>query len=166
MTTTQELIDAATQGDERALVQLLTLCQPDLRRYARRTCAAEDIEEVVQDALIILYRRLGTLRSIVTFSGWLFKIIKRACLRKLRRRSLASLDENTALLPHDPTDIELRHDLARSIMALPKIYRDVVILRDVNELSAEETAIEVGASVEAVKSRLHRGRYLVRQQFA
>jgi DNA-directed RNA polymerase specialized sigma24 family protein len=47
---------------------------------------------------------------------------------------------------------------------LPKIYREVVILRDVEELSTEETANEIGASVEAVKSRLHRGRYLIRQQ--
>ncbi len=124
---------------------MLAVCQPDLRRYARRTCATEDIEEAVQDALFILYRRLGTLRAIATFSGWLFQIVKRECLRRLQRRGLVSLDEKTAAGLQDPTDIEF-------------------ILRDVKELSAEETANEVGTSVEAVKSRLHRGRYLIRQQ--
>ena len=164
MSASPQMIQAAAAGDEQALLHLLAICQPDLRRYARRTCATEDIEEAVQDALFILYRRLGTLRAIATFSGWLFQIVKRECLRRLRRRGLVSLDERTAPSLQDPTDIELRLDLARAIMALPEIYRDVVILRDVKELSAEETANEVGTSVEAVKSRLHRGRYLIRQQ--
>jgi RNA polymerase sigma factor (sigma-70 family) len=164
MAATPQMIEAAATGDQQALLRLLAVCQPDLRRYARRTCATEDIEEAVQDALLILYRRLGTLRIIATFSGWLFQIVKRACLQRLRRRGLVSLDEEAASGVQDPTDIELRLDLARSIMALPKIYREVVILRDVEELSTEETANEIGASVEAVKSRLHRGRYLIRQQ--
>ena len=164
MAATPQMIEAAATGDQQALLRLLAVCQPDLRRYARRTCATEDIEEAVQDALLILYRRLGTLRIIATFSGWLFQIVKRACLQRLRRRGLVSLDEEAASGVQDPTDIELRLDLARSIMALPKIYREVVILRDVKELSTEETANEIGASVEAVKSRLHRGRYLIRQQ--
>jgi RNA polymerase sigma factor (sigma-70 family) len=164
MAATPQMIEAAATGDQQALLRLLAVCQPDLRRYARRTCATEDIEEAVQDALLILYRRLGTLRIIATFSGWLFQIVKRACLQRLRRRGLVSLDEEAASGVQDPTDIELRLDHARSIMALPKIYREVVILRDVEELSTEETANEIGASVEAVKSRLHRGRYLIRQQ--
>jgi RNA polymerase sigma factor (sigma-70 family) len=164
MAATPQMIEAAATGDQQALLRLLAVCQPDLRRYARRTCATEDIEEAVQDALLILYRRLGTLRIIATFSGWLFQIVKRACLQRLRRRGLVRLDEEAASGVQDPTDIELRLDLARSIMALPKIYREVVILRDVKELSTEETANEIGASVEAVKSRLHRGRYLIRQQ--
>jgi RNA polymerase sigma factor (sigma-70 family) len=163
MVATPQMIEAAAAGDEQALLRLLAVCQPDLRRYAHRTCATEDIEEAVQDALFILYRRLGTLRAIATFSGWLFQIVKRECLRR-QRRGHVSLDEKTAPGLQDRTDIELRLDLARAIMALPEIYRDVVILRDVKEFSAEETANEVGTSVEAVKSRLHRGRYLIRQQ--
>jgi RNA polymerase sigma factor (sigma-70 family) len=162
----QELIEAARQGDEGALARLLEVCQPDLRRYARRNCATEDVEEAVQDALLILYRRLGALRTIATLSGWLFQIVKRACLRRLHRRRATSLDEETMSQLRDPTDMELRLDLSRSIVALPKIYRDAVILRDVKGLSAEEAADEIGASVEAVKSRLHRGRFLIRQSLA
>ncbi len=162
----RELIEAARQGDEQALTELLAVCQPDLRRYARRNCATEDVEEAVQDALLILCRRLGALRAIATFSGWLFQIVKRACLRRMRRRKATSLDEDNASQLRDPIDMELRLDLSRSILALPGMYREVVILRDVKGLSAEEAADEIGVSVEAVKSRLHRGRYLIRQSLA
>jgi len=162
----RELIEAARQGDEQALAELLAVCQPDLRRYARHSCATEDVEEAVQDALLILYRRLGALRTIATFSGWLFQIVKRACLRHMRRRKATNLVEENEAQLRDPTDMELRLDLSRSIVALPGMYRDVVILRDVKGLSAEEAADEIGVSVEAVKSRLHRGRYLIRQSLA
>jgi len=162
----RELIEAARRGDEQALTRLLAVCQPDLRRYARRNCATEDVEEAVQDALLILYRRVGALRTIATFSGWLFQIVKRACLRRLQRRKTTSFDEEIGSQLRDPTDMESRLDLSRSIVALPEIYRDVVILRDVKGLSAEEAATEIGTSVEAVKSRLHRGRYLIRQSLA
>jgi len=162
----QELIEAARQGDEQALLRLLEVCQTDLRRYARRSCATEDIEEAVQDALLILYRRLGALRTIATFSSWLFQIVKRACLRRLQRRRTASLDDEIEVHLLDPTDIELRIDLSRSIVALPQMYREVVILRDVEGLSAEEAADAIGISIEALKSRLHRGRHLIRQALA
>ena len=158
-----ELIRAARDGDGQALLRLLAACQPNLRRYARQSCATEDIEEAVQDAMLILHRRLGTLRVIATFSGWLFQIVRRACRRRLRQRGPVSLDNDAALHLHDPADIELRMDLSRAIGALPPLYRDVVVLRDVQGLSAEEAAAEIGASVQATKSRLHRGRHLVRQ---
>jgi RNA polymerase sigma factor (sigma-70 family) len=158
----QELIEAARRGDEQALLRLLEVCQTDLRRYARRNCATEDIEEAVQDALLILYRRLGALRTIATFSSWLFQIVKRACLRRFPGR----LDDETETHLLDPTDIELRIDLSRSIVALPRMYREVVILRDLEGLSAEEAADAIGISVEALKSRLHRGRHLIRQALA
>jgi len=162
----EELIEAARQGNEQALTRLLEICQTDLHRYARRNCATEDIEEAVQDALLILYRRLGTLRTVATFSSWLFQIVKRACLRRLRRRRATSLDDEIETHLPDPTDIELRIDLSRSTVMLPSIYREVVILRDVEGLSAEEAAGEIGISVDAVKSRLHRGRHLIRQGLA
>ena len=162
----QELIEAARQGNEKALVELLAVCQPDLRRYARRNCATDDVEEVVQDALLILYRRLGALRTIAAFSSWLFQIVKHACLRRMQRRKATDFEGEDESQLRDPTNIELRLDLSSLIIALPEIYRDVVILRDVKGLSAEEAADEIGISVDAVKSRLHRGRYLIRQSLA
>jgi RNA polymerase sigma factor (sigma-70 family) len=155
----QELIEAARHGDEQALARLLDDCQPDLRRYARRNCATDDVEEAVQDALLILYRRLGALRTIATFSGWLFKIVRHACLRRLKRRRSDALAEGNEEPLYDATDVEMRVDICRLIAKLPDTYREVVILRNIEGLSAEETAGELGISIEAAKSRLHRGRF-------
>jgi DNA-directed RNA polymerase specialized sigma24 family protein len=84
----------------------------------------------------------------------------------LQHRRAAGLDHEIETHLLDPTDIELRIDLSRSIVALPSIYREVVILRDVEGLSAEEAADAIGISVEALKSRLHRGRHLIRRTLA
>jgi RNA polymerase sigma-70 factor (ECF subfamily) len=65
----------------------------------------------------------------------------------------ASLDDETETHLLDPTDIELRIDLSRSIVALPRMYREVLIRRDLEGLSAEEAADAIGISVEALKSR-------------
>ena len=161
-----ELIESARQGDALALERLLALCQPDLQRYARRTCATQDIEDAVQDALIILYRRLGGLRALSAFSGWVFRIVKHECLRRLKSRQEHCQLNEVLASGGSSVDLDLRLDLVRSIRALPPLYRDVLVLRDVTELSAEETAQKVGASVQAVKSRLHRARYLVREQLS
>src|SRR5262245_4112278 len=89
-----ELINAARRGDEDALQQLLHCCGPQLRRYANRQCASEDVDEAVQDALWLLYRRVDALRAIGAFSAWLFQIIRRECLRRARRRQkLIDLDD-------------------------------------------------------------------------
>src|SRR5262247_2691990 len=71
------LIAAAQAGSEEALLELLECCRPQLRRYANRECASDDVEEAVQDALWLLYRRVGALRMIRAFSAWLFQIIRR-----------------------------------------------------------------------------------------
>jgi hypothetical protein len=57
------LIEAARCGDEKALVSLIAAVQPDVRRYAARNCRAADIDDAVQETLLLLYRRLGTLRA-------------------------------------------------------------------------------------------------------
>src|SRR3989440_12675961 len=76
-TQTSDVIAAAQEGSEEALLELLRLCRPQLRRYANRQCASDDVEEAVQDALWLLYRRVGALRTIGAFSAWLFQIIRR-----------------------------------------------------------------------------------------
>src|SRR5215475_10658491 len=81
-----DLIAAAQAGNEEALLELLGRCRPQLRRYANRECASDDVEEAVQDALWLLYRRVGALRMIGALSAWLFQIIRRECLRRARKR--------------------------------------------------------------------------------
>ena len=162
------LIEAARQGDRSAIVQLLSVCQPDLKRFARRTCSnAEDAEDAVQLALWQLYRRVGALRATAAFATWLFRIVERECWRLLRGRGRTeSLDAPDAA-PQDlaaaPVPQDLRMDLARAMERLSPPYREVLILRDVHELTAPETAAQLGLSVEAVKSRLHRARAMVRE---
>jgi len=73
------LIEAARCGDEKALVSLITAAQPDVRRYAARNCRVSDVDDAVQETLLLLYRRIGTLRAVTSFSAWLF-FGRKACL--------------------------------------------------------------------------------------
>ena len=160
------LIEAACAGDERALSQLLSVCQPDLKRFARRTCAnSEDAEDAVQVALWQLHRKIGTLGTVAAFATWLFRIVERECYRIFRRSSSGgAFSEPTSpelAAPQIPTDLRL--DLTKAIAALPEAYRVALVLRDVEELTAPEVAATLGVSVEAVKSRLHRARAMVRE---
>lgn len=161
----QEIVERARTGDQRALESMLTLCRTDITRYARRHCEAEDVEEAVQDALWILYRRLGGLRSAAALAGWLFQIIRRTCLALFRRRRRHLPIENApdaALRDGGASDAELRLAITGIIAGLPQNYRDVLLLKDVQGLSADEAAASLGISSEAARSRLHRARALVR----
>ena len=76
----QQLIELACKGDEQALEKLLVICQPDIKRSARRTCSSsEDIDDAVQIALWQLYRKISMLKTVATFSSWLFRIVEREC---------------------------------------------------------------------------------------
>jgi RNA polymerase sigma factor (sigma-70 family) len=166
MKASPQLVDAARGGDTQAIAQLLTQCQPDLKRFARRTCSsAEDAEDAVQAALWQLYRKIGALRTAATFAVWLFRIVERECFRLFRGRGPAQahegVDVEAVAAPALPLDLRL--DLSRAIAALPEAYREVLILRDVDELTAPEVAQQLGLGVDAVKSRLHRARAMVRE---
>ena len=163
------LLEEARAGDRSALERLLRTHRPDLERYARRHCASDDVEEAVQDALWILYRRLGGLRSVAAFAGWLYQIVRRACLKyTMGRRRDQGLDDLSAGLARDlaASDNELRMVLSGIIAALPLLYREVLILKDVHGLSADEISEALGISPEAAKSRLHRARAMVREAYS
>src|SRR5437868_12634530 len=115
------LIEAARGGDADALVSLIAIAQPDIRRYAARNCRAADIDDAVQETLLLLYRRVGTLRAVTSFSAWLFAVGRRACLRLLRRSagmtdgSVDDAEMHPAhLAPEDP-----RPDPSRARPSLP-----------------------------------------------
>lgn len=160
-----QLVEAACGGDAAAVEKLLVVCQPDLRRFARRACSnRDDAEDAVQIALWQLYRKIGALRTAAAFASWLFRIIERECYRLLHARDRlqaldASLDE---ALRQEPLPLALRKDLIAAIATLPDPYRTILILRDIDELTAPEAADQLGISVDAAKSRLHRARALVR----
>ncbi|WP_380184485.1 RNA polymerase sigma factor [Kalamiella sp. sgz302252] len=161
----EQLIAAACAGDAAAISQLLAICQPDIKRFAQRTCANKaDADDAAQMALWQLYRKIGTLKTAAAFTSWLFRIVERSCHRLFRKRQstlffneVGSSNANT-LQKH----VELQKDLAFAIAALPENYRTVLILRDVDELTTPEVATKLAITTRAVKSRLHRARKLVR----
>src|SRR5215813_1913386 len=164
-TKTDDLIAAAQAGNEEALLDLLCLCRPQLRRYASSQCASDDIEEAVQDALWILYRRVGALRAVGALSSWLFQIIRRECFRRAKqRRNSVAWDECEIPFASNNgrCDEDLRIDLSRAISNLPASYREILILRDITGYSSEEAASRLAIPVAAAKSRLHRARQMVR----
>ena len=160
------LFEAARLGDQHAIARLLETAQPDIRRYARATCrSSADAEDAAQEALWILFRHVGTIRSLLAFSAWLFSVVRRECLRLARKAGLApAIDDSEAeaLLLLRP-ESDLRLDLSAAFEALPPHYRDVALMRDVKEMTIDEIAAALGASRQTVKARLHRARALMRE---
>jgi RNA polymerase sigma-70 factor (ECF subfamily) len=153
--------EAARLGDPQAITRLLETAQPDIRRYARATCrSSADAEDAAQEALWILFRHVGSIRSLLAFSSWLFSVVRRECLRLARKAGLApAIDESEAeakLLARPEADLRL--DVAAAFEALPPHYRDVALMRDIDEI-----AEALGATRQTVKARLHRARALMRE---
>ncbi len=167
MPISQELFLSAQAGDDRALTQLLMQLTPDVRRYARRLChRSSAIEDVVQEVLIVVYRRIGAVKNPAAFAGWVATVVSRLCLlpalmmmKGFEEIASADLRGHFAAMPtHD-----LRIDLIRALESLPETHRTVVILRDFEEMTIAEIAERTGLTNEATKSRLHRARVMVRE---
>lgn len=158
------LLEAARRGDAAALDGLLRICQPDVRRYAFRHCLISDVDDAVQETLLIVARRLASLRAVAAFSGWLFQIVRREC-RRLERR-LFRLDpydeEKMETWLASSSDETVRLDLISALESLPAHYREVILLRDFHELTIREIAAQLRLTAPATKSRLHRARQLMR----
>jgi RNA polymerase sigma-70 factor (ECF subfamily) len=158
---------AAQAGDPTALEQLLLQLRPDIRRYARHQCQRSSaIEDVVQEAMIILYRRVGTVRSVTALSAWMFKIVARLCMLPALMfirgvDDLAHLDES-ASFARMPVD-DLRIDLVRALESLSPAHREIILLRDMQDMTISEIAACQGITREAAKSRLHRARALIKE---
>ena len=158
-------LEAARLGDTAALNRLLQLCQPDIRRYAYRHCLISDVDDAVQETLLIVTRRLQSLRVVTAFSGWLFRVVQREC-RRLERR-LFGLDpydeekmENWLAIHSDDT---VRLDLISALESLPEHYREIILLRDFEGMTIREMAVRIRLTTTATKSRLRRARQLVRE---
>lgn len=160
------LFQAARLGDPAAILRLLEIAQPDIRRYARAACrGSADAEDAAQEALWLLFRRVGAIRSAAALSAWLFTVVRRECLRLARRAGLAGAALESSAAAEALSDMpaaELRLDLAAAIESLPERYREVALMRDVGEMTIGEIAASLGATRQAVKARLHRARLLMR----
>jgi RNA polymerase sigma-70 factor (ECF subfamily) len=182
--TDQQLLDEARGGDRRALDLLLSRHQPRVYRFGLKMCRdPEDAKDVLQETLLAVARGVKDFRGASSVSTWLYTIARSFCIKKRRRskfapEALESLDahqpgEEARQLadPGRPADESLAGRqievaLEQAIGSLDEMYREVLVLRDVEGLSAPEVAEVMGLSVEAVKSRLHRARVAVRQAVA
>lgn len=178
----EDLLAAARGGDKGALERLLARQQQALFRFGMKMCGEEeDAKEVLQDTLLAAARGIRDFRGASSLSTWLYAIARSFCIKRHRTAKSAparieSLDairvEATAVAdagrgPEEAAaGAQVRTALQRAISALDPVYREVLVLRDVEGLSAAEVAEVLNLSVDAVKSRLHRARVAVRQQVA
>lgn len=170
-------------GDAQAFEELVRGYSGPLLRAARRVLASEeDARDAVQDAFVAAFRAVTRFEAGARLSTWLHRIVINASLMKLRTRRRKPEEEIERYLPRfledghqtppsapwsEPADAmlerkELRRLVRESIDRLPESYRVVLVLRDLEELSTEETAKMLGASPNAVKIRLHRARQALR----
>jgi RNA polymerase sigma-70 factor, ECF subfamily len=181
------LLAALREGTPDAAERLLAVYGDRVYRLAVSiTGSAPDAEEVVQDALWTVIRKIDMFRGDSALGSWIYRIVANAAYQKLRSRSarraeiplddvLPAFHETghpepmadwSAQLDDPSRTTELRLVLTSAIEALPADYRAALVLRDVDGLSNEEVAQVLGVSVAAVKSRAHRARLFVRQRLA
>lgn len=175
--TSQEETDLARSllaGEPEAFERFVQHFRSKVFRYSWLVCGQpDDAEEVAQETLLRVFQNLDQLRDPERIRAWVFRIARNACLMQRRRSVFAPseevcLDEGLpdASVPPDRTLLqgELRAVLDRVILELPPSTRPVVLLRDIEELSTEETAQILDLSQDVVKTRLHRGRLAMRQK--
>ena len=177
------LVERARGGDDAAFAGLVEQYQRKIYRLARNiTQNAEDAEDVLQDAFLKAYTNLGKFHGDSKFYTWIVRIAVNEALMKLRKRrgdKMVSLDEEIELGEESVTreiavwdgnpeqtysQEEMRKLLDDAIQSLKPTFRSVFQLRDVEELSTEETAEALELSVPAVKSRLLRARLQLRER--
>jgi len=190
-TADQELLARLKSGDDRALVDLSDAYSSKIYQLAFRYLRnKEDAEEITQDVLFKVYRKVDAFRGDAQLSSWIYRITFNAAMSRLRtaryqraqaedRRAAAAIEEDgtpssrTADVA-DWSDMadervlrsQLRRRVFRAILALPAIYRAPVMLRDIQGMSTEEASAVLKVKDQTLKSRLHRGRLILRKQLA
>ncbi len=180
-TSEQDLVSRARQGDSAAFAELVRQNQTASRKLAlsilRDSHAAED---EVQTAFTKALQHIGTFQQESKFSTWLNRIVANQCLMRLRQLRRSRLFHIDAPVEEEGITFELpdrqlnpeqslaqreaAQILSREVSRIPPLMREVVILRDLQELPMEEVAARLGISVPAAKSRLLRARAELRQR--
>lgn len=179
-----KLLDRLIAGDEQAYEELVRTYGGRLLAVARRFLPVEeDARDAVQDAFLAAFRSIDRFEGNAQLSTWLHRIVVNASLMKLRTRRRKPEQSIEDLLPGyledghferpaspwrtedlDPVEQrELRELVLRSIHSLPEGHRNVLLLRDIEDLDTEETAEVLQISPGAVKTRLHRARQALRE---
>ena len=183
-----ELARRLTAGEEGAFDRFVEHFRAKIFKHAWLMCGdREDAEEVAQEALLRVFQNFEQLRDPERVRTWVFRIARNECLMK-RRKSVFAPDRELSLeefipaktdgdgqvrieiadwsgLPEDRLlQSEMKAVLRRAITDLPEKYRSVILLRDIDELSTQETAEILDVTDDVVKTRLHRARLSLRQK--
>lgn len=170
------LLERARSGDRPALEQLLERHQAQVYRFGIKMCRdPEAAKDVLQDTLIAMARGVREFQGASSLSTWLYTIARSFCIKHRRKNPALARHEVAAAHEQDcadpaamPDEVlagkEVERALERAIASLEPASREVLVLRDMEGLTAPEVAEVLGLSVQAVKSRLHRARVTVREQ--
>jgi RNA polymerase sigma factor (sigma-70 family) len=178
------LVERAQQRDGAAFWLIMKRHNQRLYRVAHGILGDDvETEDVVQEAYARAFAHLSDFRREARLSTWLTRIVLNEALARRQRRRMA--DARTFEAIHDPTSpfaiitplsvqapnpeaatalTEIRLLLERAVNNLPESFRIVFVMRDIEEMSTEETALHLGLRPETVKTRLHRARRLLREQ--
>ena len=185
--TEDRLLIARLQArDETAVHELAERFGPRIYQLALRQMKnREDAEEVTQDVLMKVYRKIGAFRGDSALSSWIYRITFNTAMSKLRSSRLTRAAQQSERLRESENDARrtlrepadwssmpdeelLRAQLRRAVVAaiaeLPEIYRVPVVLRDIEGLSTEEASTRLKVKDQTLKSRLHRGRLMLRER--
>jgi RNA polymerase sigma-70 factor (ECF subfamily) len=171
-----ELLDGVRNGDRDAVEELLSQYEASIYRFGLRMCGNEEAaREVLQETLLAAFRNLPGFRGDAAISTWLYQIARSFCIKQRRGEHSAEpltdqIGERLAAPSPEPDAQaharEIGAALSCAIATLPPEFREALILRDVEGLSAEEAAGIIGIEVGALKSRLHRARAQLRSELA
>jgi RNA polymerase sigma-70 factor (ECF subfamily) len=184
------LIERMRARDESAVAELDAIYRTRIQQLALRYMKnPEDAEEVAQDVLLKVYRKIDAFRGDAALSSWIFRITFNTVMSRLRSQKfthklevraddlLADVEENGGRIRHEPVDwssmadeavlrTQMRQKLNQAMQQMPEIYRVPVVLRDLHGLSTEEASERLGIKEQTLKSRLHRGRLFLRQRLS
>ncbi len=174
----QSLVERVKSGDEAAFSELIFTYQSRIFALAARLVSSEqDAEEIVQDVFVSLYRKIGEFEGRSSLSSWLYRITFNCALMKLRTRRRKDRREQLSFLAKSEEGERLdtvedhfvrveKLKIAQEVIdSLPESFRTIFFLRDVDGLTGEETAVQLGLTTAAVKSRLHRARLMIRKRY-
>ena len=188
--TDEELLERLRAGDENAIRDVAEAYGSKIYQLAFRYLRnKEDAEEVAQDVLYKVHRKIDAFRGDAALSSWIYRITFNAAMSRLRTAKYQrSQNEDLTLAIGDNDDptrparteiadwsdladervfrSQLRKRVFSAILALPAIYRAPVMLRDIQGLSTEEASAMLHVKDQTLKSRLHRGRLSLRRQLA
>ena len=184
--TTRDLVDRLKAHDPTAVTDLSDSYSGKIYQLAFRYLRnREDAEEVAQDVLLKVYQKIDAFRGDAALSSWIYRITFNAAMSRLRefKQNLPNVpgkttdDDTSQPLKREVADwspladeeilrAEMRRTLVRALKDMPLLYRTAVILRDVQGLTTEEASAVLRVKEQTLKSRLHRGRLMLREQLS